>query len=250
MGYHQNRSKIVGKKILQPHNGVNIKTVGRLVQHDDIGIAKESLRQHDLDLFAFFQRPHYVPKLIVAHSKALEKLGNIRFSLPAVQLGKLCLQFRRANAVFFGEFFFFVDGVLFLHDIVKLAVAHHHRVKHGVFVKGKVILTKHRHTDGVGNRYLARRGLQLAAKDLQKGGFSRTVGTDDAIAVSGGKFEVNVLEEKLTAKVKAQIGNCDHVTPRLESIFFIIPHKNDVCKQYFGKSRSFAQKEVWKRLRF
>ena len=216
-------AEIIGKKILQPHDRVDVKTVCRLVKHDDIGIPKKRLRQHDLHLFAFLEVAHHQVKPVVAHAKSLNQTRRLGVSLPTVQFGKFGFQLGRANAVFLGKILFFVDGVLFYLDLIQTLVAHQHRIQYGVFVEGKVILTQNRHANRVGNRYLARRRLQFTAQDLEKGGLSRTVCTDDAIAVSGGKFQVNVLKEKLTAKVKAKIGNCDHdIPPFLNYLYYSI----------------------------
>ena len=143
----------------------------------------------------------------------MDQTRNLGFRLPTVHFGKLGFQLRCADTVGFAEIFLFVDRVLFNFNIVQLAVAHHHGVKHGVLVKRKVILAQNRHTHGLGDRHLARRRLQLTAKDLKEGGFSRAIGSDDAVAVAGCEFEVNVLKEQLTAKVKTQIGDCDHDIP-------------------------------------
>ena len=57
---------------------------------------------------------------------------------------------------------------------------------------------------------LALIGLQFPRKELQKGGFSRPVGADDAIAVPGREFEIDVLEKNLPAVAEGDIGYADH----------------------------------------
>ena len=75
-----------------------------------------------------------------------------------------------------------------LHDVVQPLIPHDDGVQNGVLVVGVVILLEHRHAgfgvhdDGAGG------GLQIPRQNPQKGGFSRSVGADDAIAVPLGEF--------------------------------------------------------------
>ena len=54
------------------------------------------------------------------------------------------------------------------------------------------------------------RGLKLAAEELEEGGFSGAVCTDDAITVSVVECKIHVFEEKLTAEAEGKIMDCDH----------------------------------------
>lgn len=44
----------------------------------------------------------------------------------------------------------------------------------------------------------------------QEGGFSRSVGANDAVAVPGGKLQVDPLEQPLAAKLHAKVVDCNH----------------------------------------
>ena len=68
MRYNENRAEIVGKKILKPGDGVNVKTVCRLIEQNDIGRTEKRLRQEDLDLFTFFQLAHRQIKIVFGES--------------------------------------------------------------------------------------------------------------------------------------------------------------------------------------
>jgi hypothetical protein len=74
-----------------------------------------------------------------------------------------------------------------------------------------VILAKYRQALVIGDVNVARGGLELTAEQLQEGGFARAIGANDAVAVAGGEFEVNILEQDLTAEMKAEIVNGNHV---------------------------------------
>jgi hypothetical protein len=65
-----------------------------------------------------------------------------------------------------------------------------------------VVLLQNRHTDVRRNRNLTAAGLKLAAENTKEGGFTRAVSTDNAIAISGCEFKINVLKKELTAKVE------------------------------------------------
>jgi hypothetical protein len=49
----------------------------------------------------------------------------------------------------------------------------------------------------LGNNDLAGGGLQIAGEDAQKRGFAGAVGADDAVAVAGSEFQVNMLKKRL-----------------------------------------------------
>ena len=88
-----------------------------------------------------------------------------------------------------------------------------------------MILPQNRHPHGVGDDDLSRGRLEFAAKDTQESRLARAVRADDAVAVAGGKFEVYILEEKLTAEMKTEVVDCNHVfaIPPFFVILFIVP---------------------------
>ena len=69
-------------------------------------------------------------------------------------------------------------------------------LEHGAVIELEVVLFEHTHTfaralsDSSGGR------RELAAEHTHKGGFTGSVGTDDAIAVAGRELEVYVLEQR------------------------------------------------------
>ena len=50
MGHHDYRVFKIQQEVFQPANGRQIQVVGRLVQQQNVRIAKEGLRQQHLDL--------------------------------------------------------------------------------------------------------------------------------------------------------------------------------------------------------
>ena len=64
-----------------------------------------------------------------------------------------------------------------------------------ILIKGKMVLLQHGHALTGSNIYGTLGRLNITGKQLQKGGFTSTVGTNNAIAVSRSKLNGNVLKE-------------------------------------------------------
>ena len=63
-------------------------------------------------------------------------------------------------------------------------------------------------SSGPGN--LSGIGFDFTGQDLQEGGFARAVGTDEAIAIAGGEFDVDVFEQNAFAKGQGNVCGADH----------------------------------------
>ena len=201
---------IVEDEVFQPVDGLDVEVVRRLVEHDDVGLAEQGLREEHLHLQARVGIAHEVVVQLDRDAETLQEFGGVGFGLPAVQLGKLGLQFAGAEAVFLGEVLFFIEGVLLLHDIVEVLVAHDDGVEDGVFVVLELILLEDGHTRAGLEEDIAGRRLQFAGEHFQKGGFAGAVRADDAVAVAGCELQVDLLEQNAAAELHAEVGNCDH----------------------------------------
>ena len=91
MRYNKYGAKIISQEVLEPHNRINIKTVGRLIEKNDVRIAKECLCKKHFDLFALLERRHHHIKIVIGKTESLNKLRGVRFRLPAVELCELAL---------------------------------------------------------------------------------------------------------------------------------------------------------------
>ena len=145
-----------------------------------------------------------------ADAQTLQQPGGIAFCFPAAQLCKLSFQVGSPQAVLIGEVGLFVDGVLVLHHVVQMLVAHDDGVHDGVIIVGVLVLFQNGHPLGGVDGDGALGGVQLPGENPQEGGFARAVGTDDAIAVAGQELKVYVLEQPLAAKLHSQIADCNH----------------------------------------
>ncbi len=81
----------IQQEVLQPVDGLNVQVVRRLVQHDDVRIAEQSLGQQHLHLQTGIGVRHLVIVQLRADAKALQKPGRVGLGLPAPQLGELRL---------------------------------------------------------------------------------------------------------------------------------------------------------------
>ena len=91
-------------------------------------------------------------------------------------------------------------------------MAHDDRAQDLVVIVGVVILLQD-------SEALARRDLDCAAcrlnvacQQFEEGGLAGTVRADDAVAVAGGKLQVDLLKKNAASKLHGKIGNRDHTT--------------------------------------
>ena len=220
MGDGDDHAGEVQQEILQPVDGLDVQVVGGLVQHDDVGIAEQRLGQQDFHLQPGVHICHHIVVQLRADAQTLQKAGGIGLGFPAAQLGEFSFQISGANAVLIGEIRFFVDGVLFLHHIIKMLVAHDDGVHDGKLVVGVLVLLQNGDPLGGVDGDAAGGGIQVTGEDTQEGGFARTVGTDDAVAVAGQELQVHVLEQPLAAELHSQIADSNHDVLLWKSIIF------------------------------
>ena len=200
----------VQQEVFQPVDGFDVQVVGGLVQHDDIGVAEEGGSQQDLDLQSGVHGLHDIIVHFGGDAQALENTGGVGLGFPAAHFREFGFQVGGAQAVLVGEVGLFVDGVLFLHDVIQVLVAHDDGVHDGVLVVGVLVLLQNGNTLFGVDMDGAVGGLQLAGEDAQEGGLAGTVGADDAVAVAGQELQVHVLEQPLAAKLHAEIVDSDH----------------------------------------
>ena len=163
---------------------------------------------------------------------------RVAFGVPAVQLGEFTFQLAGALAVRISEIRFGVELILFLHDLIQALMAHDDRLQHLVAVKLEVVLTQHGHALAGGDDHFARGRLQLTGKHFEERRFARSVCADDAVTVAGGKFDVDVLEERLAAVRKRNILGCDHV---IRFSFFLLHIPKFTYGSYYRIKDRFLQ---------
>ena len=138
-----------------------------------------------------------------ADAQPLEQAGGVGLGFPAAKLGKFRFQVCRPEAVLVGEVRLFVDGVLFLHNVIQVLVAHDDGVQDGVFVVGVLVLLQNGDPLARLDGNAAGGGIQIPGENPQEGGFARSVGADDAVAVAGQELQVHMLEQPLATELHA-----------------------------------------------
>jgi len=204
---------IVEDEILEPVDGLDVEVVGRLVEHDDVGLAEQRLREQHLDLQPRVSIAHEVIVELDRDAETLQQLRRIGFRFPAVHVGKLGLQLARAHAVLLGKVGLFVERILLLHHVIQMLVAHDDGVENGIGVILVLVLLQNGHPRAGLDGYLAGRRLELAGQDLQKRRLARAVGADDTVAVARHELQIDLLEQHRPAKLHGKIGNRDHTNP-------------------------------------
>ena len=202
MGYNNNSVLKACQEVLQPVNGSQIQMVGRLVQQQNIWIAKESLCQKYTHLQGRIQLRHLLVVVLLTNTQAIQQLGCIRLSIPAVQLSKFSLQLTSTDTIFITEIWLSINSILFVHNVYQMLITHNNSTKNLILIKGKVILLQHRHTLARSNINRSLGRLNITTQKLQKSRFTSTIGTNNAIAVARGKFDGYILKQDTFAKLQ------------------------------------------------
>ena len=143
--------------------------------------------------------------------ESVEQRLCIRLCFPAVHLRELCLQFTGPDTVFIGEVRFRIKRILFLHDLKQTRISHHDCVQDLFLIVFKMVLLQYGQTLSRSNVHTAVGRLKLSGQNLEKSRFSGTVGTDDTIAVSLRKLDVDILKQGFFPDSQRHIVSTDHV---------------------------------------
>ena len=200
MGYDDYRIFKIDQKLLQPCDRIQIQMVRRLVEQQNIRISKQCLCQQHLDLQGTRQILHQCIVILGRDTESVQQCRCVTFRIPAVHLGKFCLQLTGTDSIFIGKIFFHINRIFFFSDIIQSLVSHDNSIQNRIFVIFKMILLQERKTLARGNDHITARRLQLTGQDLQKCGFSGTVGTDQSVTVSFGKFDIDIFKKCLFSK--------------------------------------------------
>ena len=200
MGYDDNGILEIDEEFLQPGDRVQIQVVGGLVQQQDVGISEQGSGKQDLDLLRAGKLSHQIAVQLRLDSEAVQKGLRVGLRLPAAELRELGLQLAGLDAVFIGKVFFGVKGVLFLHDLEETGITLDHGIEDDLIIIFVLVLFQEGQSLSLGNGNSAVGGIQLSAEDLKESGLSGAVGTDDAVAVSFGEFDVDIFKQGFLAE--------------------------------------------------
>ena len=197
---------IIHQKFFQPVDGFNVQAVGGLVQQHDGRPAEQSLRQQYLHLLAAVQRRHGRGMQVHRNAQTVQKLVRLCLGLPAVHLGKFTLQLSGFFTVRVGKVLFRIQRFFFFHNVIQAAVAHDDGVHNIVLVVFEMVLLQNAHPVVRAHSHRAGGRLQRAGKDAQQRGLAGAVRSDDAIAVAGRKFQIDVFIQRAARELQADVG--------------------------------------------
>ena len=191
--------------LLQPANGIDVQVVGRFVEQENVRVGKQRLRQQHTQLPAGCNFAHRAVVLLYWNTHAKQQFTGASFRRVTVHFAVFHFQIGYFIAIFFAHFRQSIDAVALLLHFPQLFMPHDHRIQHGVLFKGKLILTQFTNALIWIDRNVAQRRLKVAAEDLHKGGFTTTVGANQAVTVAAAKFDGNVFKQRLTAELHGDV---------------------------------------------
>ena len=163
-----------------------------------------------LDLLVAVQLAHQAVVKLCRDPEAVEQGFRVGFRLPAVHLGKFRFQLTGTDSVLVREIGFCVEGILFLPYLIQALVALDDRIQNDLVIIFEMVLFQDaepgagRHGDSTAGR------LQTSGQNLQEGGFSGTVCTDDTVAVAFGEFDIDIFKKRFLSKAQSDIIGTDH----------------------------------------
>ena len=205
VAYHQHGVLEVGKVFFQPGHCFHIEVIGRFVQKEVVGVAVQCLRKHHTHLFLTAQLTHQCIMLVFLDAQTAQQHGCVTLSIPSVQLGKFLFQFGYFQSVFVREVFLGVQYFTLLHNVPQHGVAHHYGVHYRISIPFKVVLAQHRQAFARSQGNRTGRRVQISVDCTKEGGFSRTVRTDNTIAVATCKFQVHVIKQDSFTKLHRNV---------------------------------------------
>ena len=216
---HQHGMLEVAEIFLQPFHGFKVEVIGRLVEQEVVGIAEESLGQHDAHLLLTRELTHQMVVLGLLDAQSAQQGGCIALRRIASHFGKLILQFCHADAILVGEVRFAVQCLALTHYLPHRGVSHEHRVQHGLCIVFEVVLFQHAESLSRAQFDGSLGGLQFATYGAEQGGLTSSVGADYTIDVTVRELDVHILVEYLFAKLNGEIRYCNHELSLLSFVY-------------------------------
>ena len=210
VAHDQHRVLEVAEVLLQPFHGFEVKVVGRLVEQEVVGLAKEGLRQHDAHLLLTAEFAHQFAVQFVLDAQAAQERGSIVLGSIATDVRKLILQFGHEDTILVGEILLGIEFVALLHDVPHDGVAHQYGIQHRTIIIFEVVLTEHRHTFAWSHLNSTLRRVKFTRDGAEQGGFASTISTDDTINITVRKLHVDVLIQDALTELDGQVGQCNH----------------------------------------
>ena len=212
VAYYEHGVFEVGKVFFEPGHCFHIEVIGRLIQQQVVRISVQGLCQHHTYLFLTAQLTHQCIMLVFLNAQSAQQHGRVTLRVPSVQLGKTFFQFGNFQSVFVCEIFFGIQHFALFHYVPQHGMTHHYGIHYGKGVPLEVILAQYGEAfaGAQGNRTGS--GIQIPVNRAEECRFSRTVRTDNTIAITTRKLQVYVIKQHSFTKLYRNIRNCNHLT--------------------------------------
>ncbi|TWG79689.1 hypothetical protein L602_000600000890 [Cupriavidus gilardii J11] len=193
---HHERARVARQPVLQPHDGVQIQVVGRLVQQQQVGLAHQRLGQVQPHAPAAGERRHRLRGLRQREAKPEQQRLRARRCGVAVGVRKGGMRVGLGMAVAAGlrrrdAAFRVAQPHIAVDHIVQRAARHRRRFLRHV---GHLPLR--------GHRYVATVRMQLTAQQREQRRLAAAVGADEADALAGVQRHAGVVEQHLGAALE------------------------------------------------
>ena len=211
------RTRIVLKVVLQPHDGLDVEVVGRFIQEQDRGLLQEQLGQGDTHLPAAGELIRETVQILVSEAQPHEHTLDSGFHLGHVMVVQTHLEItehlqcliilRRSGRVSAQSLASLIKQLLRLHGICEggLGFGHQRAAFHL-----HAFLWEVAHLDTLRFVDLALVLLDDSGDDLHQGALPGTVGTGQRNTFPGPDGEVQAAEEIAGAVGDAEVFECKH----------------------------------------
>ncbi len=201
---HHQRAGVAREPVFQPHHGVEVQVVGRLIEQQQVGRAHQRLRQVQPHAPAAREARHRL--LCLRHGEAeaeQQRLGARRGGV-AVGVGEGGVGFGLGVAVV--ACFGIGQPAL---DVAQARVAVEGVVERAALHRGR-LLRHMRDLPGRRDGHLAAVGMQLAPQQREQGRFAAAVHAHQAGALAGVECGRGMVEQHLGAALEYEVVEADH----------------------------------------
>ncbi len=140
---------------------------------------------------------------LVGNIEALQQNRGVRFGGVAVFLADDAFEFAEFHSVRVRQFRFRIDDFAFFESGPQAAIAHDDRIDDAILIEGKLILAQNSQLARADDGSLLR--FKFTGEKLHERGFTRPIGTGEAVALPRNKAGGNFVEQNFGAVAHGHI---------------------------------------------
>ena len=197
MGNQNKGMLVILQEFGEPFDVLHVQIVGGLVEQQNLGVLQEQLRQQHLAALTATKLAHVLIEADTAQAEAVSKFFNL--AVQGIKAGMLQLRLDFAHSVHhfihflrssITHFFVIIQHLLLLFiKSIKGGVQH---LANGHPLLQGALLIQIAHSGLARPLHLAIIGQHVARNDIQKGGFTFAVSTDQAYMLAPLQLEGNI----------------------------------------------------------